>query len=199
MKLMRHCNRSALCLAVCGMLVPRADLVAAGPSKSVMVKTSGTPDVALYDGGAVAGKIVDGQGHAVADAQLSVLHKGHIVARTFTGRDGSWSIRGLRGGLHQVVTNRGHMAVRLWAGDSAPPSARRALVSVTSDAVVRGQGGGAVYMDGCPQPCPTCPPCEPDPGFGCIDVITLATVGLAAAGLIVAIDNNDKLDDLASP
>ena len=156
-------------------LFPVADPVSAADPSPVL-------DVALSDGGTVFGRVVDRQGNALADSPIVVLHGGHRVARVVTCRDGSWRIKGLRGGLHRIVSGDGHSVVRLWTADSAPPNARRSLLSVSAATTVRGQ---ALC---CPMYFPMVDPC---------DVLTL---GLSAAALIVAIDaNNDANHNHAPP
>ncbi|MCA9037638.1 MAG: hypothetical protein KDA91_21035, partial [Planctomycetaceae bacterium] len=98
--------------------------------------------------------------------------------------NGHFAIEGVRGGVHQV--NVGNLAtpVRLWKDGTAPAGALTGLVVAGDENIVRGQqydeyGNPIVGTTG---------------GFGLIDVVTLAMVGTSVAGLVIAIDNNSKID-----
>jgi len=197
---------AAVGLACWGMMVPRANLLAAEPvKKDTKVKvTANIADVTLHKGGVAAGQVVDSQGHTVANLPVSIRHEGKTIVRVKTRKDGTWVAKGLRGGLHQVAVGRDQQVVRLWSPNTAPPTARKLSTLVVSGKVVRGQDG-YYYDPGYGQECPpgvgyvdggACPPAGGCGILGGLDVITVATVGASAAALVYAIDNKDKLDDL---
>jgi hypothetical protein len=117
------------------MILPSTTLAAA-PSKPA----TGGSDIALRQGGLLVGQVVDGQGVAKANAAISIRFANHEVVRTTTDKDGVFAAKGLRGGQYQLVTQDGASVCRLWASDTAPPSARPAALVVAGNNVVRGQG-----------------------------------------------------------
>jgi Carboxypeptidase regulatory-like domain len=123
----------AATVACMGMVLPPTALAAA-PAVN-----HGT-DVALRDGGVLVGQVVDQQGVAKANAPVSIVFANHEVVRTTTDNNGVFAAKGLRGGQYQLVTDDGASVCRLWAADTAPPSARPAALVVTGNGVVRGQG-----------------------------------------------------------
>lgn len=213
---------AAVGLACWGMMVPSTSAFAAEPAKAkaktvkkINVATANIADVTLHKGGVAAGKIVDSQGNNVANLPVSIRHEGKTILQVKTKDDGTWIARGLKGGLHQVAVGRDQQVMRLWAPETAPPTAKRFSTLVVSGKVIRGQDGyyydpgyqaqggypDAGYVDG-----GACPPGETGGGCGLggggfgglggIDVITMATVGASAAALVYAIDNSNDIDDL---
>ena len=196
-------------LACWGMLTPATTLNAATKSAANQKTTKQVKvaDVSLHKGGMVVGKVVDGQGKAVFGVPVVVRHKGRNVAVVKTDNKGRYAVKGLRGGIHQIVAANTTQAVRLWSADAAPPQARKSTLLVAAGKVIRGQdgyyAGDAGYVaGGCPPAAAGAGACGIGGagcgagGFGAIDVITLATVGAAGTGLVYAIDTNDTLDDL---
>jgi hypothetical protein len=118
-----------------GMMLPSAAL-AATPAKPV----NGGSDIALREGGMLVGQVVDAQGVAQANSPVSIRFANHEVVRATTDKNGMFAAKGLRGGQYQLLTQDGVSVCRLWAADTAPPSARSAALVVTGDNVVRGQG-----------------------------------------------------------
>jgi len=170
-------------IAVCfGVLL--SGPVMAG-SKSVI------KDVELTKSGTLYGQVFTSQGQAVPNALVQLKHQGKPVAAAKTNPQGRFAISGVRGGAHEVVVGAVHSPVRLWSTGSAPRNATTGIVVAAEETVIRGQD---VYCDACP-PGGQCDSCGPA-GFGMLDVITLATVGAAVGALVVAIDNNNKLEDL---
>jgi hypothetical protein len=101
-----------------------------------------TNDVALRAGGVLLGQVVDQQGIARPDSPVSIQYAGNEVVRTTTDQNGVFAAKGLRGGQYQLLTPDGGSTCRLWAPDTAPPSARPAALIVAGNDVVRGQGEG---------------------------------------------------------
>jgi hypothetical protein len=132
MKLQRL-GRIASAIACFGMVIPNSAL-AAPPAAAA------TNDVALRTGGLLVGQVVDQQGVAKANAPVSIQFAGKEVVNTTTDKNGVFAAKGLRGGAYQLVTPQGASACRLWAADTAPPSARPAALVVSGNDVVRGQG-----------------------------------------------------------
>lgn len=127
-------------------------------------------DVKLAKGGILTARIVDLQGKPVGGEQVSVMFQGKEIAAVVSDADGVASVRGLRPGLHAIVTPTGTTACRLWNADTAPPTAT-AVPAVVSDAeVIRGQ-------------------------FGAFNLPMIVVLAAAAAGLVVAVDAKNTADD----
>ncbi len=154
-------------------------LVANGPMLSAEQRVSDeqTPehesimqDVKLAEGGILTARIVDLQGKPVGGEQVSVMFQGKEIAAVVSDADGVAAVRGLRPGLHAIVTPTGTTACRLWNADTAPPTAT-AVPAVVSDAeIIRGQ-------------------------FGAFNLPMIVVLAAAAAGLVVAVDAKNTADD----
>jgi hypothetical protein len=125
--------------ACLGMLVP--------PSALAIQPASLGNDVALRPGGLLVGQVVDAQGATQAAKVVSIQYGDREVARTSTDQNGVFAAQGLRGGQYQIATDDGLSVCRLWAADTAPPSAHEAAIVVTGQEVVRGQWGGGGWLD----------------------------------------------------
>lgn len=104
-------------------------------------------DVALRAGGVLVGQVVDQQGVAQAKTTVSIRYAGNEVVRTTTDENGVFAAKGLRGGQYQLNTTENSRVCRLWAADTAPPSARPAALVVSGNDVVRGQPGEHPWVD----------------------------------------------------
>lgn len=122
----------ATAVATFGILLP-STVLATTPVPS-------TTDIALRPGGVLLGQVVDPQGVAKVGTPVSILFAGKEVARTTTDENGVFAAKGLRGGQYQLNTVEGRKACRLWAAETAPPSARPAALVVSGNDLVRGQG-----------------------------------------------------------
>jgi Carboxypeptidase regulatory-like domain len=150
MKYLRLITRSAVGLALTGMLLP-AHLASAQAPAARPLATESAPaaaptapeisDIALAAGGEFSGQVVDTAGRPQAASAVMLLQQQHVVATTTTNQDGRFSIRGLQGGMYQVVSGENMKNYRLWAADTAPPTAQKSAMLVSSSQVVRGQSG----------------------------------------------------------
>jgi hypothetical protein len=151
---LRILKGAVLGLACLGVVAPQTDLWAAGPKRDV--KSSRAPkapqvfDVSLTPGGTFTGHVVDSQGIGVEGAVVSIRQGNREIVRTVTNRNGTFVAKNLRGGMYQVVAGRGEGLYRLWATNTAPPSAQSQALIVSSRQVVRGQFPGLppVAMNG---------------------------------------------------
>ena len=146
MKTERFVRGVVVSMAVLGMCLPQV---------AFAVEPASTPailDVALSDGGALQGKVVDLQGSGVAGVPVSVKIQDRNVATATTAADGTFRIQGLRGGVYQVAAGQGQAVYRLWSAGTAPPVAQTSAVVYTqngvvdSDVVVYTAGGGTLKM-----------------------------------------------------
>jgi len=118
------------------------------PSALAAAPTCTARDVALRPGGVLVGQVMNQQGAVQAGSAVSIRHNQQEVVRTKTDANGVFAARGLRGGQYQIVTPEGQSFRRLWAADTAPPTAAEAAVVVTGQEVVRGQWGPPYYGPG---------------------------------------------------
>ncbi len=124
----------AAAVAALGMVLP-SPVLGAAPVTAVA-------DIALRPGGVLLGQVVDPQGVAKAGTPVMIEYRGQEVVRTTTDESGVFAAQGLRGGQYQINTSESSTACRLWAADTAPPSARPAALVVSGkDTLVRGQFG----------------------------------------------------------
>jgi hypothetical protein len=143
-------------------------------------------DIELTRDGSLYGEVCSSEGLAVANAAVTLRYQGSEIASATTDAEGHFLITGVRGGAHEMTVGSLAVPVRLWKNGTAPEAAAETLVVAADEHVVRGQQ--------CDQYC--APGCPPTSGFGLIDVVTLAMLATSTAALIIAIDTNDKVDDL---
>lgn len=151
MKGLRYLKGAAVAVASLGLLLPSADLMAAAPQKKVVKapakKMAPVVDVALSTGGTFTGQVVDAQGLGLAGATVSIRKGDREVARTTADKHGKFAVKNLRGGLYHVVAGQGEASYRLWAPNTAPPSARTKTLIVSGNSKIRGQWGGLDAVD----------------------------------------------------
>jgi hypothetical protein len=139
-------------LAALGMVLPSSVMAAAPVAATPAAKAplAAAPavavnDIALRPGGVLLGQVVDQQGVAKAGTPVTIEFAGKEVARTTTDERGVFAAQGLRGGQYKINTVEGSSECRLWAADTAPPSARPAALVVTGNDLVRGMPGEGVF------------------------------------------------------
>lgn len=145
MKSHRFLQAAAITISSAGLVLPQSLLAAESPALPTATSPADAAapavlDVALTQGGLLQGKVLDTQGQPVADAPVSVRFEGKEVASTKSSVDGSFAVRGLRGGTHVVVSGEHGGICRMWTAESAPPSARSAVMIVRGGQIARGQG-----------------------------------------------------------
>ena len=124
------CDRRWIFLvAFAGLLVPQ----------SVFAAGEAIADTALHDGGTLFGQLIDKEGAPQKAEQVVLRHDRRVVAIAKTNDQGRFAVGGLRAGVYQLETTRGTQLIRLWAADTAPPSAKPTVVMVSGDRIVRGQ------------------------------------------------------------
>lgn len=133
-----------------GLLVPAPVLQAAETSNLQQTASAFIPpvvDVALSDGGTLRGQAVDSQGIPLAETAVALSQFERQMATTTTDKTGRFTVTGLRGGTYQIVAGRSRGIYRLWAADTAPPSARDAVLVTENLGQVRGQFGGLLMLN----------------------------------------------------
>jgi hypothetical protein len=127
------------------ILLPLQQLLAANPP--LMAGTGPLPairDVALQTGGAMHGQVVDAQGNPCREVAVRVVRTTETtpLAVVQTDSQGRFAVQGLSGGIYRVETPAGAAMYRLWAPNTAPPSATTSALVVQGDPTVRGNLGG---------------------------------------------------------
>ncbi|MEX0642393.1 MAG: carboxypeptidase-like regulatory domain-containing protein [Pirellulales bacterium] len=134
----------AAAVASCGLLLPPTAF-AAQPGQPLLPQQPQplfrTSDVALRQGGMLVGQVVNQAGAPQAGTVVSVRYADREVVQTTTDENGVFAAQGLRGGQYQLATKYGQSICRLWAADTAPPSAQQAALIVADENIVRGQFG----------------------------------------------------------
>ena len=125
-------------LAVCGLCLPQPLLAAGATAKRAPIVS----DVALANGGVLIGQVVNPQGHSIAKVPVSLRDEQREIAKTETDKNGYFAVRGLRGGVYQIVAAEGQGTYRIWTPGSSPPSAQKGALVVAGSETVRGQLGG---------------------------------------------------------
>lgn len=122
-------------VATLGLCLPQP--LVAGSSAPTTVAI----DIALQKDGLLVGQVVDPLGNPVAGAQVTLTAQGKRLAAMKSTPEGYFAFKGLRGGVYQVVTEEGHGVYRVWSPGTAPPAAKKVVLLVSGDNVVRGQEG----------------------------------------------------------
>jgi hypothetical protein len=129
-------------------------LLAVGPTALLAGETAPTTpppisDIALGNGGVLAGQVVDPQGVPSVKSRVSLQDvQNREIAATVTDPQGYFSFAGVRGGVYQIVTPQGRGVYRLWPAGMAPPGAQRGALIVNGGDMVRGApppGGGMKF------------------------------------------------------
>ncbi|HEY1785945.1 MAG TPA: carboxypeptidase-like regulatory domain-containing protein [Pirellulales bacterium] len=133
-------------LAVFGLLAPppvRA-ATAGAPTPATarpVASESMIADVTLQGSSELTGHVVGADGNCVAHETVYLLRQGAVVGTCQTDAVGRFAIVGLSGGVYEVGWAYGVTACRLWAPQTAPPSAKTELLLTANAPVVRGQTG----------------------------------------------------------
>ena len=99
-------------------------------------------DIALAKGGVLRGQVVDAQNKPVAGKTVSLRSTSGQEITATTNDQGYFMLSGLRGGTYAATTEGSTGMFRLWAADTAPPSAIPGVMLMPGREAVRGQNGG---------------------------------------------------------
>ena len=132
----------AATLASVGMLASQSVAWAAGSQIAANPSSRGVSaqvmDVALGSGGTLQGQLVNVSGVPKANAKVTVRLGETVVAVTKTDERGYFTVQGLRGGVYEINTQGTSSLYRLWAANTAPPTAQGGAMLVEAGDVVRG-------------------------------------------------------------
>jgi hypothetical protein len=143
-RLWSWCQQMLVGLATASLVIPTpVRAIENRPIGSVATNQQVTTDVALDANGNLKGIVLTSAGQPLGQTPVRIHRNGTPVAAITTDTHGEFTVEGLRGGAYQIETVSAQLPVRIWAPHTAPPSAaRRAVVLVDSQDVVRAQGGG---------------------------------------------------------
>jgi len=162
-------------IALAGMILP-----AQAFEQPAAVPTATITDVCLTPQGELQGLVVRQNGQPVAGEVVRVMHNSKVVAAARTDARGRYTVKGLRPGTHKVSALRGEQVCRLWQAQTAPPAAKKGLISTESQRLVRGQDGGFE--------------------IGTAELVGLTIFGgVAAVTLATTLDGDDDVAAPASP
>ncbi|MFW6169481.1 MAG: carboxypeptidase-like regulatory domain-containing protein [Planctomycetota bacterium] len=139
MKAIKIVRFSLILLACLAMLVP-VELLASGSRPGV-----GQPRVSpvivdtSLQAGRLTGQVTNAEGIPVTSALVVAVQNQKAVSRAVTGKDGTFSLAGIQGGLCHVVTGNMVQVCRCWTRNTAPPAAKPHLLIASDAAIVRGQ------------------------------------------------------------
>lgn len=123
--------------------MPFEQLSAAEPpvaAQTDLLRPVSIRDVALSQGGYVAGQVFRPTGDGVPQLDVAILAGNQVLARTITDSEGRFAFQNLRGGVYVISAGNRAEAYRLWAIGSAPPTAGAAIRLIYEPyPVVRGQ------------------------------------------------------------
>jgi hypothetical protein len=143
MKQIKLFNVVAATLASVGMLASQSVALAAGPQIAANPPSRGASqqmtDVALGSGGTLRGQLVSVNGAPMANAEVVVRFGEAVVAVTKTDDRGYFVVQGLQGGVYAITAEGASSLYRLWAPNTAPPTAQGGAMLVAGNDVVRGQ------------------------------------------------------------
>lgn len=136
----RKClQATAATLACLGMLIPAPLLQAQSPGPSPQGPRPATTDIALHSGGTLVGQVVDGQGRPKGGASVALRQADKALAVAACNPQGYFAFKGLRGGTYELKSAGSAGAYRVWAVNTAPPTAQPGVLMVEGGAQVRGQ------------------------------------------------------------
>ena len=138
-KVLRIKRINAASLAISTCLVPLPLVQAATTQDGESPRPSILGDIRLDVQGALRGKMVNGQGHALTDQPLRLLRDGKLLGETRTDSQGDFVFEELQGGVYQVQVDQAMVTCRVWTRNAAPPVAREQLLLVDAPELARGQ------------------------------------------------------------
>lgn len=129
-------------IAICLVCLSPAFAIAAAPLDTALTPpTPSLVDIKLGDGGLLQGQVSDTSGTPLTGRSVALFHRGIEIARTTTNGQGRFTVGGVRGGMHRLVSGENSRFVRTWTKEAAPPAAKSDAALVVGPAV-RGQIGG---------------------------------------------------------
>jgi hypothetical protein len=117
------------------------------PGSTIPVKPQ-IEDVALGVSGTLQGAIVDNSGKPIRGASVVIAQAGKVLQEAKTNQEGRFEFSGVRQGVYQVASHAQAQNYRTWQPEGAPPHAKKGVVHVMPEELVRGGepvfGGGGL-------------------------------------------------------
>jgi hypothetical protein len=184
-------------IACVAMITPRAGWSSESIRRLAAPENSPhADDVRLDSQRRLWGQLLDRQGRPRPTAQVSLWSRGQLLARTRTRADGAFHFDQMSGGVYRVAADDSTGVYRVWTPNSAPPTARTAILLVDG-AAVRGQQGGSFT----PAPSPPHHPKQRGLCGGHYDGAIMRTLcspwvvgGLIAAGIAIPLALSDDAE-----
>lgn len=129
-------------LMITSLLIP-GHLIAAEPP--VTGPTTAAPmtlamaDVTLGPNGRLSGQVVDANGLAKANCELTVEQGGEKIAVVSSDKQGRFAAENVRPGVCHVKVNGLVSTVRCWTNNAAPPAAKPEVLVISDPLLERGQ------------------------------------------------------------
>lgn len=126
-------------LLVCSMVACPPVALGAEVAREAASPAPECHDIALGQGGVLAGKVVDASGRPVADGPvwLGSPNREPIAART--DASGRFAFQNLPRGVFYLQAGEELQVCRVWEAKAAPPKAQAGLLIVADSDAVRGQ------------------------------------------------------------
>jgi hypothetical protein len=176
--------RSAIAMYCCLSLVATQPLCWAQQVSPNEGETFRISDVALNEDGALRGLIVGGEGQALAGVPIKMTQGDVTVVETATDQLGQFAVNSLNGGVYQMFVDQSQVNVRVWAPQTAPPTATTGFTYVLGS-VQRGQCTEDSCTGACGGAC----------GGGCGPLALLMNPWVIGAAVAAAIAIPLALDD----
>ena len=144
MRVHRFLQRCAVAMSVLGLMMGQL-AHAAGPvtaNRGTTVASTSVLDIALQQDGVLRGQLTNVQGAGEANQQVALVKDGQTIANSKTDAKGNFALQGVEAGVYELQTATSRNVCRVWAPNTAPPSAKQAALLVSGSDIVRGEIAG---------------------------------------------------------
>jgi hypothetical protein len=174
MSIQRLWKSALVLLTGLSIVLPSSAMAGQTPApREVRKPASLVRDVTLDANGVLSGYLVDAQGKPEAAAAVAIHQGRKQLALTKTNARGLFEVKGLKGGVYQVTSEKSTAVFRVWKNGTAPKKASKLALLVTDQPVVRAQFEGL--------------------GLGGLTTTTLVVGGVIAGATIYAVtEANDN-------
>ncbi len=138
MRFTHFTKNTLVSLAIAGMLLPHACLMADELPNPARPSDQTTIDVKLGIQDALRGSLVDTSGKPASAVSVFLIQNGQIEAAGASNENGQFAVVGVPGGKYQIVAGDRIVNVRCWSSAAAPPHAVASALIQVND-VRRGQ------------------------------------------------------------
>jgi hypothetical protein len=140
--MMKRASRFLIWLALVGLVVPQVSATDLRPLAAAhSARQASISDVMLTANHSLQGQLVNRDGIAKPGTQLTVSSAGQVVAKTISDERGFFAVQLDKGGIYTLSDGNQAAVVRVWTNDTAPPSAKQAVLMVSDGQLSRAKGG----------------------------------------------------------